>query len=67
MKNKIVVVSNETGDWHAIYFNGELIYENHSIRLDKILEALDVDYEQKTLLGDEDARFPYLLKDLSCD
>lgn len=35
-----VRVSPESGDWEALYMDGKLIAEGHSLRVDDVLDAI---------------------------
>lgn len=42
-KNKITFVDSD--DWEGLYINGELVLENHSLRIYDVLKALGIKYE----------------------
>jgi len=44
MKPKVVVVSAECGDWDALYINGDLAFEGHSIHWSHFASALGIEY-----------------------
>lgn len=37
MQNKVVLIRADTGDWEALYINGQLKYEGHSMPIDDAL------------------------------
>lgn len=42
----------EQDDWIEIYIDGELKYENHSIRWEKLLDLLDIEYTSEYIEGE---------------
>ena len=48
----IKLVKSEDGDWEAIYVDGVLAVENHSLRTTDVLEAVELDYEKVELSTD---------------
>lgn len=66
---KFEIVAPECGDWEALYVNGKLVAEGHSIRLEEVLYAiqniLPNEYEY-TEISDERAEegFPEDRKEL---
>lgn len=62
---KVRVVQNYDGDWQGLYVNGKLVYENHSISPEEVLEALisktdiDLSYEWEEAETDITGRFPF--------
>lgn len=42
---KIIIVRSTEGDWMCVYRDGKLLKENHSFRIDEVLEMLEIDYE----------------------
>jgi hypothetical protein len=42
---KIVDVSTESGDWHAVYVDGVLSHQGHSIRPDYLVQSMGAEYE----------------------
>jgi hypothetical protein len=39
-KNKVAIVESPDGDWMALYFNGELLFQDHSITLSQGMAIL---------------------------
>ena len=39
-KRQFVIVSPESGDWEALYMDGKLIAEGHSLRVIDVLDAI---------------------------
>jgi len=46
----ITVITSEDGDWEALYLDGELKLEGHSLAWEHILDLLGIEYE-KTEIG----------------
>lgn len=44
---KIKIVDGE--EWVGLYIDGECVYQNHDIPIYRLLDYLDVDYEQVSL------------------
>lgn len=40
MKTKFTIVSPESGDWEALYINGTLAAENHSLSVRDVLDCI---------------------------
>lgn len=49
---RITIVSSSLGDWEGLYRDGHLLDEGHSLRLDKILELLGFEVEEKEAAQD---------------
>jgi hypothetical protein len=45
MGNRITIVRNDEGDWVGVYIDGELKYENHSIRNEELLDIIGIEYD----------------------
>lgn len=63
MEKKILLVDDAEGEWQALYIDGEKVLENHSLRLDQVLNAIGIKVESFTYpeLEDPDhqpGRFP---------
>lgn len=41
MKTKFTIVSPECGDWEALYINGVLAAENHSLSARDVLDCIE--------------------------
>ena len=41
MKTKFTIVRPESGDWEALYINGNLAAEGHSLDVRAVLDAID--------------------------
>ena len=41
MKTKFTIISPESGDWEALYINGKLAAEGHSLDARDVLDAID--------------------------
>lgn len=63
MKDKITILS--TDDWQAIYFEGKLYQQGHSIDLQSLLIDLGYKVESKWIADEDmnDSSFPKDLKD----
>lgn len=70
MNTRIEIISSESGDWEALYVNGKLRSEGHSIRPGEVLFAIqDIfphDFEC-SFISDECAEegFPELREELT--
>ena len=42
---KLTIVQDVEGDWSALYQDGKLIYQGHSISADQAFRALSLDYD----------------------
>lgn len=71
-KKPIVIVSNEDGDWEAIYVKGKVFYQSHEITMNDFIEAAEkagilrknsVDYISDYDMGD-DSHLPNKLEDI---
>ena len=56
---KIIIISTQSGDWEAIYIDGELVEEGHQIDRIRLLElseefAFNAEDIQNAELDDED-------------
>jgi len=54
-------------DWTALYIDGKVVYQNHSIEAVEVLELLGITYTQHDFEGDLDEwgnRFPKTVKEL---
>lgn len=41
MKTKFTIISSECGDWEALYINGKLAVEGHSLSVRDVLNCID--------------------------
>ena len=41
MKTKFTIVSSESGDWEALYINGKIAAEGHSLNVRDVLDCID--------------------------
>ena len=41
MKTKFTIVHPESGDWEALYLNGKLATEGHSLSVQDVLDCID--------------------------
>ena len=41
MKTKFTIVHPESGDWEALYINGKLAAEGHSLSVQDVLDCID--------------------------
>lgn len=41
MKTKFTLVYPESGDWEALYINGKLVAEGHSLSVQDVLDCID--------------------------
>ena len=41
MKTKFTIVHPESGDWEALYINGKLAAEGHSLSVRDVLDCID--------------------------
>jgi hypothetical protein len=56
----------QLSDWIAIYKDDELVYENHSIYPQDLLNILDIDYTSREILDwNYDDALPQKLEDLN--
>ena len=46
--SEVALVSNDEGDWMGVYIDGRLVYENHSIDEDHLLDLLGIEYTRVT-------------------
>lgn len=61
---RVVITRDEDGDWSGLYVNGELVYQNHRISADDVLEALGIEYETRGIDLGDGGSFPQDYKDL---
>ena len=54
MRN-ITIVDWEDGDWIALYVDGKLVHDGHSISGTDMLRYLDIDFEDVDVPDHEDA------------
>lgn len=60
----ITLVNDYAGDWLAIYVDGYLEYENHSIEYEKLLDMVSADYVSMEGDFSSTGRAPEKLKDV---
>lgn len=63
MNEGIVLVNHEEGDWAALYVDGSLVLEGHSLSDYQILKALDCEFTSHTTV--EESPWPQDLSSLS--
>jgi hypothetical protein len=52
---KIDIVQWDAGDWIALYVDGKLVHEGHSIRGVEMLEYLNIPFDKTEVPDNEDA------------
>ena len=62
VKDKIVLVGGEDGDWEGLYVNGKLKAENHSLSAYDVLKAIEADFE--SIAVEIECKLPYNLGEL---
>jgi len=60
----------EAENWQAVYIDGELLYQDHRVDLETVVEALGHEFESRWF-DDEDFKgassFPYTLEEWGID
>ena len=67
MKNKKVTFVSGDADWMGLYVDGKLVLENHSLNIEDVLDALEIDFEHPTFDSEwmeEQGTLPEFLKDV---
>lgn len=61
---RIDLVYAESGDWIALYLNGQRVWEGHSLDPSELLERLDLPHNATRAETDESGHFPADLADV---
>jgi hypothetical protein len=63
---KLTIVSDTSGEWEGLYVDGKLVYENHSLSVNAILQHAQVDFDVKSINMEKKklGRLPETLEDL---
>jgi hypothetical protein len=65
----VTIVSNDEGDWEAMYVEGELVAQGHSLQVRDVIYALIREYPKEIEVPQADMekwgrRFPEALSDI---
>jgi len=67
MRDIKIVDDTDSGDWQAIYVDGALLYEDHYLEADRVLDVLGVGFEYVRALTDDSGHFPKRFADVTTE